>query len=186
MRLICSLCLSLLTAAGADFRVVDTKQIVHTETEWTGAKAILLFFVELDCPVGNSYVPEMNRIATEYAGREVKTYAVHSDNTDTDAAVAKYASDYEYTFPLLLDHKQQLVELADASVTPEAVVLTPRGEVLYRGRIDNRVEDFGKQRPAATEHDLRDALDQVLAGKPVAHPKTKSVGCAITRLKGNS
>jgi len=52
--------------------------------------------------------------------------------------------------------------------------------VLYLGRIDNRVEDFGKVRIQATEFDLRDALDAVLAGRPVPHPRTHALGCAIT------
>jgi hypothetical protein len=68
-------------------------------------------------------------------------------------------------------------------VTPEAAVLSPDGKVRYLGRIDNRVADFGKARPQATERDVRDALDAVLAGKPVPHPVTKSIGCAINRVK---
>ncbi len=52
--------------------------------------------------------------------------------------------------------------------------------MLYLGRIDNRVEDFGKTRLQATEFDLRDALEAVLAGRPVAHPRTHAIGCAIT------
>ena len=60
-----------------------------------------------------------------------------------------------------------LVQLSGASVTPQAAVLSPDGTVLYLGRIDNRVEDFGKQRPQATVPDLRNALDALLAGKPV-------------------
>ena len=74
------------------------------------------------------------------------------------------------------------MRLANASITPQAAVLTPDGKVLYLGRIDNRVADFGKQRFQATEQDLREALDAVLAGKPVAHPFTKSIGCAINRV----
>jgi hypothetical protein len=46
--------------------------------------------------------------------------------------------------------------------------------------VDNRVADFGKQRPTPTVLDLRDSLDAILAGKPVPHRSTKSVGCAIT------
>jgi hypothetical protein len=60
-------------------------------------------------------------------------------------------------------------------------VLSPRGDLLYLGRIDNRQEDFGKQRPQATVFDLRDALDAVLSGKPVPHPRTKALGCSIVR-----
>jgi peroxiredoxin len=165
------------------FQLRDTQGAIHTHAEWTGARAILLFFVTTDCPVANSYVPEMNRIHQVYAGRGVRVYGVQADTTVPDAAVAIYAKDFRYGFPLLLDPRQQLVQLAGATITPQAAVLAPDGRVLYLGRIDNRVVDFGTQRLQATEADLREALDAVLAGRPVAHPITKSIGCAINRVK---
>jgi peroxiredoxin len=178
-----SVLLAFWLAGVPQFQLRDTQGAVHPAAEWSGAKAILLFFVTTDCPVANSYVPEMNRIRNAYAGRGVRVYAVQADTTVPDAAVAAYAKDFRYGFPLLLDPRQQLVQLAGATITPQAAVLAPDGRVLYLGRIDNRVVDFGKQRPQATEADLREALDAVLAGKPVAHPFTKSIGCAINRVK---
>jgi len=176
--------LVLLFLAGApQFQLRDTQGSIHTPAEWSGHKAILLFFVTTDCPIANSYVPEMNRIRDAYAARGVLVYAVQAETTTAEADVARYAKDYRYGFPLLLDPHQALVDLTGATVTPEAVVLSPDGKVLYHGRIDNRVEDFGKQRPQATERDVRDALDAVLAGKPVARPATKSIGCAINHVK---
>jgi hypothetical protein len=53
------------------------------------------------------------------------------------------------------------------------------GKVVYRGRIDDRYVDLGLERPAATTHDLGDALEAVMTGKPVAHPTTQAVGCYI-------
>jgi len=168
--------------AAPEFRLRDTAGAVHTGTEWDGKKAIVLFFVTTDCPVGNSYVPEMNRIREAYAAKGVAVYGVQAETSLEDAVVAKYAQEYRYTFPLLLDPKQTLVKLVNATVTPQAAVITPAGKVLYLGRIDNRVEDFGKTRYQATRFELREALDAVLAGKPVAQPTTKSIGCAINRV----
>ena len=51
---------------------------------------------------------------------------------------------------VLLDPRQVLVEHAGATITPQVAVLSPEGKVLYLGRIDNRVEDFGRSRPKAT------------------------------------
>ncbi|HEY1336634.1 MAG TPA: thioredoxin family protein [Bryobacteraceae bacterium] len=166
-------------AGAPPFQVRDTQGGVHTSAEWAGRKAVVLYFVTVDCPVANGYVPEMNRIREAYASRGVAFYAVQSDPSVAEPEVVKYARDYRYSFPLLLDPRQDLVHLAGATVTPQAAVLSPDGKLLYLGRVDNRVEDFGKQRFQATEADLRDALDQVLAGKPVARPRTKSIGCAI-------
>ena len=165
------------------FQLRDTRGVVHTPAEWSGQKAVLLFFVTTDCPIGNSYVPEMNRIRESYGPRGVAVYAVQADTTVPPADVERYAKDFGYTFPLLIDPRQVLVQLAGATITPQAAVLSPDGKVHYLGRIDNRVADFGKQRPQATEHDLRDALDAILAGKAVAHPATKSIGCAIPKAR---
>ncbi len=175
-------CTAVLFAAAPAFQLHDTQGQLHTPAEWSGAKAILLFFVTTDCPVANSYVPEMNRINDAYVPRGVRVFAVQSDTTIPDAGVARYARDFHYGFPLLLDPRQLLVRLANATVTPQAAVLSPEGKVLYLGRIDDRVADFGKQRFQATQQDLREALDQVLSGKPVTHPLTKSIGCAINRV----
>jgi len=169
--------------AEPEFRLRDTGDHVHTAAEWRGHRAILLFFVTTDCPIANSYVPEMNRIQQAYAPRGVLVYAVQADTTVPDPDVARYARDYRYAFPLLLDPRQVLIQLAGATITPQAAVFTADGQRLYLGRIDNRVEDFGRQRLEATTLDLREALDAILAGKPAPHPLTKSIGCAITRVK---
>jgi peroxiredoxin len=170
-------------AAGAapQFRLADTQGGIHTFDEWKGRKAVVLFFVATDCPVANSYVPEMNRIREDYSGRGVLFLAVQTDTAVAGSAVAQYASEYRYSFPMLLDPHQVLVRMADATMVPQAAVLTADGRRVYLGRIDNRVEDFGKQRYKATEADLREALDAVLAGRQPPHPVTKSIGCAITR-----
>ena len=157
----------------------DTHGALHGTAEWAHARAAVVFFVTIDCPVGNSYVPEMNRIRDAYAPRGVVTWAVQADPYVPEADVAKYASGFHYSFPLLLDPAQALVKLAGATITPQVAVFSPEGKVLYLGRIDNRVEDFGVSRPKATVPDLRNALDAVLAGRPVSPGRTKSIGCSI-------
>jgi hypothetical protein len=121
----------------------------------------------------------MNRLQKEYAARNVAFYAVEVDTTIADHDVRKHAKDFEIGYPVLIDKQQTLVRRTGATATPEVAVLSNRGSVLYLGRIDNRVEDFDQHRNVVTEHDLRDALDAVLAGRTVSHASTKVVGCAI-------
>jgi len=174
--------IALLFASGApQFHLRDTQGAVHTQAEWAAQKAVVLFFVTIDCPIGNGYVPEMNRIRDAYAARGVAFYAVQADPGVREADVAKYAKDYRYTFPLLLDQQQILVRHAGATITPQAAILSPEGKLLYLGPIDNRVVDFGKARPQATESYLRTDLDEVLAGRQVAVASRHSVGCSIPR-----
>jgi thiol-disulfide isomerase/thioredoxin len=162
------------------FALHDAEGAVHKQDEWTQARAVVIFFVTTDCPLSNGYAPEMNRIEQAYAPRGVRVYAVQGDTTIADEEVRRHAREFAYRFPVLLDPQQILSRHTGATITPEVAVLSAAGELLYLGRIDNRVEDFGKTRLQATEFDLRDALEAVLAGRPVPLPRTHAIGCAIT------
>jgi peroxiredoxin len=163
------------------FQLTDTAGRTHTSTEWAEKSAVVLFFVSTDCPLSNSYVPELNRIGQSYATRGVAFYAVQGDATVQADEVRRHVKEFGYTFPYLFDPQESLAAYTGATTTPEAAVLSPNGELLYLGRIDNRLEDYGKQRTLVTELDLRDALDAVLKGRPVPHARTKALGCAIVK-----
>ncbi len=80
---------------------------------------------------------------------------------------------------MLLDPKRQLVQKTGATLTPEVAVLSTDGELLYRGRINDRFPRIGIQRDKPTKTELRDALEAILAGKAVTVSRTKAVGCVI-------
>lgn len=168
-----------LAASSPQFAYTDTAGVEHTSAEWAGKKAVVLFFVATDCPLSNGYVPEMNRIARDYAPRGVSFYAVQGDASVSIDEVRQHVRDFGYTFPYLIDPSESLAARTGATTTPEAAVISLEGKLLYVGRIDDWLIDFGKKRLQPTEFDLRDALDAVLNGKPVAHPHTRALGCAI-------
>ena len=163
------------------FRLTDTAGIVHTERELAQAPAVILFFIAPDCPISQGYVPEMNRIAQAYTGRGVRVFGVQSDLSASDAAVRQHVADYKYAFPVLADRRQQLVSHTGATVTPEAVLMTRSGALLYQGRIDNRVVSLGVRKPRATQFDLRSAIDAALAGRATSVTRTTAIGCTIVR-----
>jgi peroxiredoxin len=183
LRVCLSLALALAGSAATlpRFSLVDTAGRTHTPAEWNGKRAVVLFFLTTDCPLCNTYAPELNRITQAYTPRGVAFYAVQGDATVADADVRRHGKEFAYTFPYLFDPEESLASYTGATTNPEAAVLSPAGQLLYLGRIDNRLEDWGKQRTQVTEFDLRDALDAILGGKPVPRPRTKALGCAITR-----
>lgn len=189
MGRISGICLLLAGAlAGAanklpQFSLTDTVGHTHTPAEWSSRRAVVLFFLTTDCPLCNTYAPELNRLAEAYTPRGVAFYGVQGDATIPAADVRQHAIDYAYTFPYLFDQQESLAAYTGATTTPEAAVLSPSGQLLYLGRIDNRLEDYGKQRVQVTGFDLRDTLDAILNSKPVPHARTKVLGCAITRQK---
>src|SRR5580698_8011465 len=176
-------CAAAFAAQRPQFALRDTGGVVHSPEEWNRKKAIVVFFTTTDCPLSNNEVPEMNRTRRDYESRGVGFYAVQADTTIAEADVLQHTREYQFSFPVLFDPRQILVKLTAATTIPEAAVLASDGTLLYLGRIDNRVEDINIRRAEPTKFDLREALDAVLAGKPVTNSRTKAFGCAITAVK---
>lgn len=143
------------------------------------AKAVVVLFLGHACPISNALAPEIGRIYRDYQARGVALYGVYPDPSLPAADAKKHAADFGFKFPLLLDPAHRLVRKAGATVTPEVAVFAPGGKLVYRGRVNDLYADLGQKRPAPTSHDLRDALDALLAGKPVPQSRTKAVGCFI-------
>lgn len=142
--------------------------------------ASILYFLMTDCPVSNQYSPEINRICADYKDQGVACYLVFVDPAVVPSAVREHAKDYDLDgYPAIIDNDRRLVELSGATITPEAALFSATGEVLYRGRINDLYAALGKPRRQARVHDLRNALDDVLAGRPVSRRITKPVGCYI-------
>ena len=149
-------------------------------------KLSLLLFVLADCPISRRVSPEFQRICTEYGPRGVTCTAVFVDPETTPDQARQHLKSFSLeSIPFAVDARHQLVKRTGATVTPEAAVLDSKSKVVYLGRIDDSHASWTKSRPA-TRRDLRDALDAALAGRPVPHPRTESVGCYISPLPDDS
>ena len=183
MRVFCAIFLFAagLCAAGqnrfADLVFCDLDRVARHPLDPKEKLASVLLFYWHDCPICNSYAPEMNRIAGAYTN--FAFYIVQVDSDLTHAAAREHAKEYNLKAPVLIDPHHNLVKLAGATVTPQAVIIGKKGEVLYSGRIDDLYTAPGKRRAAATQHDLREALEAITGGKRVKKRATTAIGCSI-------
>ena len=142
----------------------------------------LLFFVLPDCPISNRYAPEIHRICETYARRGVACSLVYADPTLTDAGARAHAREYAHgPYPRFVDRDRTLVRATRATVAPEAIVIDASATIAYRGRIDHLYAELGQARRVVRDHTLRDALDALLEGRPVANPRVPSIGCYLGR-----
>jgi peroxiredoxin len=153
----------------------DAEGATHTEREVRESALTVFVFLASDCPICNRSIPDLNALAARYAGR-VRFLGVSAEPA---ATVAKHDREFGLRFPTLLDHDGALVKALGATTNPTMVVVSSSLDVVYRGRLDDRIVDFGKERSKARREDLRVALDEALAGKPVSVPETPSIGCSI-------
>jgi hypothetical protein len=87
--------------------------------------------------------------------------------------------DYHLSLDAVRDPKHALVKRSGVTVTPEVAVFLAGGSEVYRGRIDDRYVDFGKERAAPTQRDLDQALAAIVKGEKIANAKTRAIGCYI-------
>jgi hypothetical protein len=139
-----------------------------------------LFFISSDCPISNSYAPTIQKMCAGYEGQGVRCTLLYEDIGADRGSVANHLKEFGYRgIPVAIDADRKIANYAKATVTPEAIVVDRNGGIRYRGRIDNFYAALGKPRQQVTQHDLSDALDAVLKGRPVPNPETKALGCYI-------
>jgi hypothetical protein len=146
-------------------------------------ECVVLIFVNTDCPIANRYAPTIETLYERYRARPVGFWLVFADGSATRQAIQEHLAAYKLQAPALRDPRHHLVEYCRATKTPEAVVFAPQRKLAYRGRIDDLFTDFGKRRDQPTTHDLRDAIDAVLEGRPVDPVQRPAIGCDIPRAR---
>ncbi len=141
-----------------------------------GGKAMVVMFISTRCPYSNAYVGRMKTLAQKYAPRGVSFVGIDSDQNEPKAEVASYSKSKGFPFPVLEDRGAKAANAYAARVTPETYVISSGGTLVYHGRIDNDMD------PANVRtHDLANAIDETLVGRPVAKAETKAFGCSIKR-----
>lgn len=142
------------------------------------APATVLLFVGTTCPISNRYAPEIIRLYDRFRSSGADFHLVYVDKNASKIDIEKHLNEYHFPIHALRDPGRRLQTWARATTTPEAAVFS-RGALVYHGRIDDRFADLGRERAAATTHELADAVDAALANRAPPVQETTPVGCAI-------
>lgn len=176
---------SMMTPLGAkapDFNLYDTisgKSIGLKDI--TSDKATVVMFICNHCPYVILINEALVKLANEYINRGVSFVAISSNNVinypeDGPEEMKKTALKLAYPFPYLYDETQEVAKLYNAQCTPDLFVYDKQLKLTYRGQFDSARPNNGIQ---PNGRDLRNALDNMLAGKPVPDKQIPSIGCNI-------
>jgi hypothetical protein len=160
---------SLPNSAGGDFSLPKAR----------GQAATVLVCLSVECPISNEYIPTLNRLAEHFGPLGVNLISINPAAGQSLREMADYARDYKLAFPFLKDAGGKISRRLQFNITPEVCVFDAAGKAVYRGRIDDRYRARGGAAGAIVSADLERALDEIIAGKPVTNPRTKSVGCPL-------
>jgi peroxiredoxin len=149
--------------------------------DYKGKKALLVFFICPHCPFVKHINEALATLGRDYANQHIGIVAISSNDavtypTDSPAGLKQQAETFGFKFPYLYDETQAVAKAYSAACTPDFFLFDGKFSLVYRGQFDASRPGNGIP---VTGHDLRAALDLVLAGKPVPTDQRPSIGCNI-------
>ncbi len=148
---------------------------------FAGKKAAILVFMGTDCPLARLYAPRLVELNRDYRARGVAFVGIYSNAHESDTDIAEQARAFSIDFPVLRDPQNVVADLALVERTPEVLVLDGRARICYRGAIDDQYGP-GTRKDSPDHRYLKEALDAILAGRPVAVAATNATGCLLDRV----
>lgn len=166
------------TVADFSLKNFDGKRV--SLSDYIHQKGVILIFDCNTCPYSKAYNDRIVALNKTYAPKGVPVVTVNSNDGPGDRFedMIALAKKKNYEFPYLLDETQSVARAFGATNTPHAFLLRREGStfvVAYMGAIDNNPRN-GSQ---ADKKYVEEAVNALLAGKPVTTEKTKAVGCGI-------
>jgi thiol-disulfide isomerase/thioredoxin len=155
----------------------DIRYLPRTLDDFGDRKAFVLVFTNTSCPLAKRYLPTLRALAR--AHKDVQFVALDAAEEDSIVAIATQAVQHDVEFPFVKDDGATCARALGVRRTPEVVVLDAEKRLRYRGRIDDQYRLSGS-RAAPSSNDLHEALEAVLASRPVRNAETTVDGCPIT------
>ena len=143
-----------------------------------GAPAAVVVFTCNHCPYALAWHDRIQAVARDYADQGVRVLQINPNDAvkhprDSLEAMRTRVEAGEFATPYLHDESQDVARAWGAKTTPHVFVTDADG-IVYEGAPDADYND-----PSQNAAGLREALDDVLAGRPVSNPETKPVGCSV-------
>ena len=137
-----------------------------------------------ECPYVVKFYKEghMNQWASSYAGRDVVWLAINTTNGKTNADNKAIAGEWKIDRPILNDSTGEIGKAYGSRNTPTMYIIDKDGKIAYRGAIDNN-GDASTGVISSSKNYVAQALDEMMAGKPVSEPMTKAYGCSVKYAK---
>jgi len=139
-----------------------------------GTKGTVAIFLSSKCPCSNSHMNVLKKLAQEF--KDFNFVAIHSNADETAEQAGIYFKAAGLPFPVVQDESSHLADSLKALKTPHAYVFSLSGEILFKGGVTSSHEgDTGSKQY------LREALEDIRAGREVRVKEARTLGCAIAR-----
>ena len=162
-----------------NFRLFDHKGGSHELYYYDDQKAVVFMVQGNGCPIVRNAMPRFKELRNLYTGEDVQFFLINSNFQDKRETISDEAYQFSYDIPILIDDTQIIGESLDLIRTGEVFVVDPKTwTVVYRGALDDRLT-YENQKQEATEHFLKNSIDEILTGQKITVAQTEAVGCLI-------
>lgn len=144
-----------------------------------GGKVVVLLVQGNKCPCSKAYVGRMNAIQRDYGPKGVRVWAFNPNVNETKAETIAFCKQNGVQYPVTYDKGSVIADVLKATCTTEVWVADQAGYLRYHGRIDDNIYEPDKVKV----HDLRNALDALLAGGSPPVQETEAYACTIARTQ---
>lgn len=162
---------------GSDLAWQDLQGRRRAVVESAGERGLVMVYLSVDCPIANRCLPELEELAEKYRSGGLRFVRVYAQAQEGPDEILNHGREYRLKSEAFRDPDGSVAKVVGARCTPEAVVVTREGRLVYRGRINDQFEKLGVSRPQPTRHDLAEALEAYLAGEEPRGRSTPAVGC---------
>jgi len=139
-------------------------------------RATVIAFLSAACPCSSSHETSLEALRTQYESQGFRFIGIHSNQDESAASTTAHFKNSPVKFPIIGDESAKLADSVAAFKTPHVFVISPKGEILYQGGVDDSHEAS-----AAKKHFLADAIAAIAAGKRPEIPEARTLGCLISR-----
>ena len=147
--------------------------------EWRDGSTLRVWvFLGCECPVAKLYARRIEELRDRFAASGVEWVGVMSNLQDTREDIARFTEEVGLTIAMVKDADQALARKWQVTRTAEVVLVDRRGDLKYRGRIDDQYSP-GVTKSKVAREDLALAIDSVLRGESPQMAITEPVGCKI-------
>jgi peroxiredoxin len=166
-----------------DFKLKSTSGGMTSMAQNRSAKGYIIVFTCNHCPFSKAYESRVMALDRKYASLGYPVLAINPNDPaayeeDTFENMQAVAKSKGYSFEYLQDESQNVARAFGAARTPSAYVVKREGDKFYMQYIGG-IDDNSQDANGVTKRYVEDAVNNLLAGKPVVVNMTKSVGCAI-------
>ncbi|XOV89178.1 MAG: redoxin family protein [Pseudomonadota bacterium] len=162
-----------------DFQLLDETGKAHRLYYYSDAPAIVIMTQGNGCPIVRNAMPFLREVRDQYADKGVRFFLLNSNIQDNRQSIAAESAEFGFDIPVLDDELQLIGESLKVTRTAEIFVIDNKSKrVVYHGPVDDRLT-YERQRAEAKHTYLADALDAVIAGKPVEVAQVSAPGCIV-------